>query len=186
MPTNYTTTANSIFITAADARQNPIRERVVFDEGTAISAAILEAVRTGFYNALVNDGTTMTQNYGVTEPVVSINDSTGTFEVPNHPWNTGDAVFVNSTGELPSPLAISTIYYVIYVDENNIRLATSKQAALAKRPVGIALSSGVNAIILTNQGGGYSATPTVTISGGNATVAATAQAYLAPYGQISS
>jgi len=185
MPTNYTTTANSIFITAADARQNPIRERVVFDEGTAISAAILEAVRTGFYNALVNDGTTMTQNYGVTEPVVSINDSTGTFEVPNHPWNTGDAVFVNSTGELPSPLAISTIYYVIYVDENNIRLATTKQAALAKRPVGIALSSGVNAIILTNQGGGYSATPTVTISGGNATVAATAQAYLAPYGQIS-
>jgi hypothetical protein len=185
MPTNYTTTANSIFITAADARQNPIRERVVFDEGTAISAAILEAVRTGFYNALVNDGTTMTQNYGVIAAVNSINDSTSTFEIPNHPWNTGDAVFVNSTGELPSPLATSTLYYVIYVDQNDIQLAATKQAALAKRPVNISLSSGVNSINLTNQGGGYSATPTVTISGGNATVAATAQAYLAPYGQIS-
>jgi hypothetical protein len=185
MPTNYTTTANSIFITAADARQNPIRERVVFDEGTAISGAILEAVRTGFYNALVNDGTTMTQNTGVTEAVYNINDATSTFEVPNHPWNTGDAVFVNSTGELPSPLAASTLYYVIYVDDNNIRLAVNKQAALAKRPISISLSSGVNSIVLTNQGGGYSATPTVTITGGNATVAATAQAYLAPYGQIS-
>ena len=185
MPTNYTTTANSIFITAADARQNPIRERIVFDEGTAISAAILEAVRTGFYNALVNGGTTMTQNTGVIEAVNSINDATGTFEVPNHPWNNGDAVFVNSTGELPSPLAMSTLYYVIYVDENNIRLANTKQAALAKRPLSIVLSSGVDTLSLTNQGGGYSATPTVTISGGNATVTATAQAYLAPYGQIS-
>lgn len=185
MPTNYTTTANSIFITAADARQNPIRERVVFDEGTAISGAILEAVRTGFYNALVNNGTTMTQNSGVTEAVNNINDSTSTFEVPNHPWNTGDAVFVNSTGELPSPLAMSTLYYVIFVDENHIRLAPTKQAALAKRPISITLSSGVSSINLTNQGGGYSATPTVTISGGNPTVNATAQAYLAPYGQIS-
>ena len=109
MPTNFGTTASSIFITAADARQNPIRERIVFDEGTAISAAILEAVRTCFYNALVDKGTTMTQNYGVTEQVYSINDTTSTFEVPSHPWNTGDEVFVNSTGELPSPLLIGNI-----------------------------------------------------------------------------
>jgi len=185
MPTNYTTTANSIFITAADARQNPIRERIVFDEGTAISAAILESVRTGFYNALINNGTTMTQNYGVNEPVYNIDDMTSTFEVPNHPYNTGDAVFVNSTGELPSPLAMNTLYYVIFVDQNNIRLAASKQAALAKRPINISLSSGVTSITLTDQGNGYTATPTVTISGGNATVNATAQAYLAPYGSIS-
>ena len=185
MPTNYSTTAASIFITAADARQNPIRERVVFDEGTAISAAILEAVRTGFYNALVDRGTTMTQNYGINEPVYAIDDMTSTFEVPNHPYNTGDAVFVNSTGELPSPLLISTLYYIIYVDENNIRLATSKQAALAKRPINISISSGVTSIILTNEGTGYTATPIVTISGGNAAVNATAQAYLAPYGNVS-
>ena len=185
MPTNYSTTANSIFITAADARQNPIRERIVFDEGTAISAAILESVRTGFYNALVNNGTTMTQNYGVNEPVYSINDATSTFEVPNHPYNTGESVFVNSTGELPSPFQINNLYYVIYVDENNIRLAASKQAALAKRPIYLTLSNGLTSIILTNQGNGYSATPTVTISGGNATVTATAQVYLAPYGSVS-
>jgi hypothetical protein len=185
MPTNFGTTASSIFITAADARQNPIRERVVFDEGTAISAAILEAVRTGFYNALINGGTTMTQNYGVTEQVYDINDSTSTFEVPSHPWNTGDEVFVNSTGELPSPLQLNNIYYVIFVDANNIRLAASKQAALAARPIAISISSGLTSIVLTDQGNGYSATPTVTITGGNATVSATAQAYLAPYGAVS-
>ena len=185
MPTNFGTTASSIFITAADARQNPIRERIVFDEGTAISAAILEAVRTGFYNALVDKGTTMTQNYGVTEQVYSINDTTSTFEVPSHPWNTGDEVFVNSTGELPSPLLIGNIYYVIFVDANNIRLANTKQAALAARPISISISSGLTSIVLTDQGNGYSATPTVTISGGNAVVSATAQAYLAPYGAVS-
>ena len=185
MPTNYSTTAASIFITAADARQNPIRERIVFDEGTAISAAVLESVRTGFYNALIDKGTPMTQNAGINEPVYDINDATSTFNVPNHPYNTGDAVFVNSTGELPSPLQISTLYYVIFVDQDNIRLALSKQAALAKRPINITLSSGVNNIILSDQGNGYTATPTVTISGGNATVNATAQAYLAPYGSIS-
>ena len=185
MPTNYSTTAASIFITAADARQNPIRERVVFDEGTAISGAILEAVRTGFYNALINDGTVMTQNHGINEPVYDIDDATSTFNVPNHPYNTGDAVFVNSTGELPSPLAMNTLYYVIFVDQNNIRLAANKQFALSKRPINISLSSGVTSIALTDQGNGYTATPTVTISGGNATINATAQAYLAPYGSIS-
>ena len=185
MAVNGGTTASSIFITAADARQNPIRERIVFDEGTAISAAVLESVRTGFYNALVNRGTVMTQNAGVNEPVYNINDTTSTFEIPNHPYNTGEAVFVNSTGELPSPLMINVLYYVIFVDQDNIRLAVTKQDALAKRPINISLSSGVTAINLTNQGTGYTATPTVTISGGNATVDATAQAYLAPYGSVS-
>ena len=179
------TTSSSIFITAQDARQNSIRERVVFDEGTEISSAILEAVRTGFYNALIDNGTTMTQNYGINEPVYSINDTTSTFNVPNHPYNTGEAVFVNSTGELPSPLQINVLYYVIYVDKDNIRLATSKQLALAARPVNISLSSGVNSITVTDTGTGYTATPTVTISGGNATVNATAQAYLASYGSVS-
>jgi hypothetical protein len=185
MAVNGGTTASSIFITAADARQNPIRERIVFDEGTAISAAVLEAVRTGFYNALVNQGTTMTQNAGINEPVYNINDTSSTFEIPNHPYNTGEAVFVNSTGELPSPLMINVLYYVIYVDKDNIRLAATKQEALSKRPINISLSSGVTAINLINQGTGYTATPTVTISGGNATVNATVQAYLAPYGSVS-
>ena len=186
MATNtYSTAAGSIFITAADARQNPIRERVVFDEGTAISSAILEAVRTGFYNALVNDGTPMTQNSGVTEQVNAINDVTSTFNIPNHPYNTGDAVFVNSSGELPAPLQLSTLYYVIFVDADNIRLASTRQNALAARPINITLSSGISSIILTDQGSGYTATPSVTLVGGNATVAGTAQAYLAPYGNIS-
>ena len=38
---------------------------------------------------------------------------------------TGDKVRLTTTGTLPSPLAISTDYYVIYVDATHIRLAAS-------------------------------------------------------------
>jgi hypothetical protein len=184
MAVNGGTTASTVFITAADARQNPIRERVIFDESTEISSAILEAVRTGYYSALINGGTVMTQNQGVSEQVSSINDVTSTFTVLNHPWNHGDAVFVNSTGALPSPLKLATLYYVIFVDADNIRLAVSKPAALAARPINIMLSNGLNSITLTNPGNGYTSTPAVTVSGGNAAVAGTAQAVLAAYGSV--
>lgn len=177
--------ANSIFITAAEARQNPIRERVVFDEGTAISSAILDAVRIGYYNALVNNGSPMTQSSAITTPVYTIDDTANTFTVAGHGYNTGDEVFVSSTGQLPSPLTTGVIYYIIYVDVDTVKLAATKQDALAKRPISIDLVSGVNSITVTNNGSGYTATPTVTFTGGNATVEATAMAYLAPYGNIS-
>ena len=177
--------ANSIFITAAEARQNPIRERVVFDEGTAVSGSILEAVRTGYYNALVNGDSPMTQTVAISTPVYSIDDTANTFEVAGHGYNTGDEVFVYSSGQLPSPLTTDTVYYIIYVDIDTVKLAATKQDALAKRPISIDLVSGVNSITLTNQGTGYTYTPTVVLTGGNATVQATAQALLAPYGDIS-
>lgn len=177
--------ANSIFITAADARQNPIRERVVFDEGTAISSAILDAVRIGYYNAVVNNGSPMTQSSAIPTPVYDINDTANTFTVAGHGYNTGDEVYVYSTGQLPSPLNTDIFYYIIFVDSNTVKLAATKQDALASRPISIDLVSGVNSITLTNVGNGYTATPTVTFTGGNATIEAAATAYLASYGDVS-
>lgn len=177
-------TSSGIFITAQDARQNAIRERIVFDEGTAISSAILDAVKDGYYNALIDRGTTMTQNAGINGVVLSIDPSTGTLQVPGHTYNTGDAVFVNSTGELPSPFMVNTLYYVIYRSIDAIRLAYTKKDALANRPISISLTYGISSITLTNAGTGYTYNPNVTITGGNATVQATAIAYLAPYGNI--
>ena len=177
-------TSSGIFITAQDARQNAIRERIVFDEGTAISSAILDAVKAGYYNALINRGTPMTQNVGITGTVESIDPTTGTLQVPSHTYNTGDAVYVNSSGELPSPFMVNTLYYVIFRSSDSIRLAYTKQDALANRPISISLTYGINSITLTDIGTGYTYNPNVTITGGNAAVQATAIAYLAPYGNI--
>ena len=177
--------ANTIFISALDARQNPIRERVVFDEGTAISSAILESVKTGFFNAVIDGNSPMTANISTVSSVVSVDSSTYALQIPSHSYNTGDAVYVNSSGVLPGPLETGTVYYVIYVDANHIKLALTKQAALLNRPANINFVSGVNNIILENQGTGYTVNPTVVVSGGGATVDATAVAYLAPYGDIS-
>ena len=177
--------ANSIFLTAAQARQNPLESRTVFDEATAISSAILESVRTGYYSVTVDGGTPMTQTTGISNAVSSIDNNTSTFTVPAHGLNTGDSVYVYSTGELPSPLQVNELYFVIYVNDDNIRLAATRKDAYALKPIYISLESGITSITLTDRGSGYTGTPSVTIAGGNASVSATAVAYLSDYGNIS-
>ena len=42
-----------------------------------------------------------------------------------HRWMTGDRVKVSTTGTLPAPLVPNTYYYVIYISDTLIQLATS-------------------------------------------------------------
>jgi hypothetical protein len=58
-------------------------------------------------------------------------------------YTTGEKVRLTTTGALPSPLALSTDYYVIRVSSTEIRLATSLENALAN-----------TYIIITTQGTG--------------------------------
>ena len=176
----------TIFINASDARQNPIREHIVHDEGTAIERAILDAVQIGLYSVVVSDGTPMTQSTVVASSVVSIDPDDSSFLVPNHGFSTGDTVQLNSTGTLPSPLNSTSKYYVIYEDANNIKLSTTKQNAISGRPIPITITQGVNGVQLTNQGSGYLVAPMVSFTGGNCSVPATAVASLANYGSVSS
>lgn len=48
-----------------------------------------------------------------------------------HGFNTGDAVFLTTTGALPTGLTANTIYYVVYIDANTFNLATTLANALA-------------------------------------------------------
>lgn len=177
--------ASTVFITALEARQNPIRERVVFDEATAISSAILEAVRSGYYNTVVEWGTPMTGYLSIPATVADIDDQTDVITVGVHDFNTGDEVYVTSTGELPSPLTAGTVYYVIFVNATQIKLAESKQDALANRPIYINFVKGITGITLTDEGSGYTQYPMVNLSGGDPDVAGTAFPELAPYGNVS-
>lgn len=177
--------ASTVFITALEARQNPIRERVVFDEATAISSAILEAVRSGYYNTVVDWGTPMTGYLAVPATVSDIDDQTDVLTVGVHDFNTGDEVYVDSTGELPSPLKPSTVYYAIFVNNTQIKLAESKQDALANRPIYINFVKGITTITLTDEGSGYTQYPMVNLTGGDPDVAGQAFPELAPYGNVS-
>ena len=178
-------TTSTIFITATEARQNPLRERAVHDEGRAIESAILTAVANGLYETVVSDGTPMTQSTPVATPVVSVDSTISVFYVPNHNFKQGDVVQMSSTATLPSPFTANGFYYVIYVDSNHVKLASSLQDALSDRPVGLTVSNAVNGIEVTDQGDGYFSAPIVTISGGEPDTAATAIARLASYGAVS-
>lgn len=179
-------TNSNIFITALEARQNPIRERVVHEEGRSIESAILSAVEDGFYECVVSDGTPMTQSTPIASPVMDIDQNTNTFFVPNHGFKQGDTVRVSSTEALPSPLKSTSYYYVIYIDPDHIKLAATLQHALNDRPIPITVSNGLTSIEVTDGGNGYLSPPIVTLTGGDPQLEGTAIAYLGKYGNVSS
>ena len=139
---NYT-----VFPSATDARNSPIRELAVHDESRAIESAILTAINQGLYQVTVSNGTPMTNSITSISARFTANLTTNTLVMANHGFNTGDAVTVSTTGTLPAPLVSSIYYYAIFVDDNNIRLAASLSDALLQRPV---------AIVLSNVGSGIS------------------------------
>lgn len=73
------------------------------------------------FNAIVpNKGTvTITIN---TPGVVTLN---------SHGFLTGESIFLNTTGALPTGLSIDTLYFVISIDANTFRLATSYSNSIA-------------------------------------------------------
>lgn len=176
--------SSSIFITASDARQNPIRETVVHDEARAIETAVLEAVKLGLFDCVVRDGTPMTMSTFKSSDVWTIDPTTSVLYVPNHGLKNGDAVNVWSNGTLPSPLVATKYYYAIYVDENHVKLASSYADAVAGRPISIEITSGVSSVTVTENGSGYLQAPAVTFTGGNPTKPATATAYLSDWGSV--
>lgn len=176
--------SSTIFITASDARQNPIRETVVHDEAREIENAVLAAVKLGLFDCTVDNGTPMTMSNIEPTEVWTVDPSTGILYVPNHGLITGDAVNVSSTGNLPSPLISTKFYYVIYIDEDHIKLATSFANAVNGKPTSIEITSAVNSITLANSGSGYLQAPAVSFSGGNPIIPATATAYLADWGSV--
>lgn len=175
---------STIFISASEARQNPIRETAIHDEARGIEDAVLAAVKLGLYDCTVTNGTPMTMSSIQPTDVWTVDPATSILYVPNHGLSTGDAVTVSSTGSLPSPLTSTEFYYVIYIDVDHIKLSKTFANAVSGQPIPITVTSAVNSLILTNSGSGYLQAPTVTFNGGNPNVAATATSYLADWGSI--
>ena len=173
-----------IFINASDARQNPLREHVIHEEGRLIERAILDAINVGYYSVTISNGTPMTNSTPEVGVVQSIDPKYGIFNIPNHPWKDGDIVKAISTGKLPEPLDASTFYYVIYIDKNNIKLASSFNESLSRRPQSVVVGQSVSTISISEPGDGYLYPPAVTFTGGNANIIATATSVLADWGSL--
>lgn len=176
--------SSSVFITATEARQNPLRERTVHDEVRGIESAILDAVKIGLFEATVGDGTPMTNSSERPIGVWTVDTETDVLNVPNHGFSTGDAVTLSSTISLPAPLKSNAYYYVIYVDPDHIKLAPTYMDAVSGRPMSIDVTAGLTDILVDQEGDGYIQPPSVTISGGNPTSQGSARAQLASWGGI--
>lgn len=72
----------------------------------------------------------------------NVNVSQSTFYT-YYPYTTGETIKLTTNSVLPEPLYTNTIYYVIVIDDNHIRLADSHMLAMAG-----------SAIALINQGSG--------------------------------
>ena len=178
--------SSSIFISAADARQNPIRETTIHAEARGIEAAILDAVKNGLFQATVSNGTPLTSNGAINVPVSNIDAITYQLYIPSHPFSNGDLVTVNSMGTLPPPLDSTKFYAVIYIDTNNIKLAASAADVNNRRPISIDFTAGVTAITLDPEmdSSGYLSAPNITIDTPANGTTATAYAILSNAGII--
>lgn len=171
----------SWFVTALEARNNIRKDIAVHGEICAIENQILQAVWRGDYEVTVNTSA-MTQPAVTTAEVFTVDALTNTLLVPDHGFTTGDLATVSSTGTLPPPLVALCPYYVIVVDEDHIRLATTRANAIAGRAVVIDITQGVISVDMTESGSGYLVPPGVRAVGGGAQTIAELKSVLQPAG----
>jgi hypothetical protein len=67
----------------------------------------------------------------------AVNATADTITIASHGFTTGQRVFVASNGTYPTGLATATAYWVIVVDANTIKLASSLVNALTPTPIDI-------------------------------------------------
>jgi hypothetical protein len=155
----------SWFVTALEARNNIRKDIAVHGEICAIENQVLQAVWRGDYEVTVNMSM-MTDPGSQQSKVFTVDATTNTLNVPDHGYLTGDLVTVSSTITLPPPLVALCAYYVIVIDADNIRLATSRAQALSGNHIVIDITLGVTAVNVTNAGSGYLVPTGVRAEGG--------------------
>ena len=114
------------------------------------------------FHAGANAGQTLTATFGdfetvrdkVTVAASAVNNSADTVTITNHGYATGQRLVYGAEGGTAiTALADGTSYYVIKVDANTIKLATTEANAKADTPTAIALSGdGNNAQKITKYG----------------------------------
>ena len=154
---NFTITGSTTgTISTATSRDYVVHTRT--DRGFTIQSTALTVASapadTDFSNgARVNLSWQRPLNYGVigydiyrktnkTFLDANVTPGTDTIAITSHTYATTDPVTLTTTGVLPAGLALATTYYVIKVDANNIKLASSAANATAGTAVDIWAAAG--------------------------------------------
>lgn len=87
--------------------------------------------------------------YNSSGTVSAVTIGSESLTINSHPFNTGERVYISSTGALPGGLSALTEYFVIDVDANTIKLAQSKANALANSPIDLT-STGSGTIVVAH------------------------------------
>ena len=174
------------FVTATEARNNVVKDIAVHGEISALEMEVLLAVQRGDYQVTVDGESPMTVPPATAGQVFTVDAITNTLEIINHGFEQGQVVTVSSTQQLPSPLQPLTFYYVIYVDDNHIKLAATKTDAQLNRPISINIAPGVGYVTVTDPGSGYVTAPQVSFTGGNPSEPAQALSHLSTRGPLES
>ncbi len=143
---------------------NTIKPNLIEDAGLIICSA-LRTPRTGY---LLCDGSavsrttyanlfsTIVPNLGTVTITIA---NPGVVTLANHGLLTGESIYLTSTGNLPTGLSQNTLYYVISVDTNTFRLATSYANALAGTAINTSVSqSGTHTLFFCPFGLGNGST----------------------------
>ena len=117
-----------------------------------------------------------------------INLTSNTITVPSHGYSTGDVVIYDKNGgTIITGLTNYAVYFVIVVDVNTIKLATSAGNATLGTAVDLTIVGSGSQLLyapVIDTGNGYFATPAVQFTSATGT-SATARAILADTGEIS-
>jgi len=143
---------NTIFITATEARTNAVKDQIIHSEARTIEEAVLDSVKLGYYSATVTNTTIMTSTVNQIFAVsnANINTSTNSFTINNHKLPAGTPITVTGTGNIAVPLTSNTIYWTIYQDSNNIKLAASLENSTAGIPTPIDITNpGTGNLLIT-------------------------------------
>lgn len=102
---------------------------------------------------------------GVSGTFSTVSTATDTITSTAHPFITGQKIYVQLGGTLPSPL-VQDNYYIIKVDANTVKLATTYANALAGTAIDLTTTgSGTNTLLGTRFGGDAELQGVATTSG---------------------
>jgi hypothetical protein len=157
----------------------PKTARILVPGAGAVASALVAG---GQVKAIVGEA------YTQFDSSTSVNDSTNIITINSHGYSTGDIViYSKSAGHVVSGLTEYAIYYVIVVNANQIKLASTANNAALGTAINIAPADpGNNRLYapVTDGGNGYFAAPTVQFTSESGE-SATARPILTDAGEIS-
>ena len=164
--------SGDIFLNATDLMNNTFNYLIIHTEARDIEDDILFAANNGLFQVIASNTPMTNTVLPAVHAITSINLFTSTFVLNNHGYKNGDQVVFSSTGNLPAPISAGVVYYVIFVDANNFKVALTAQDAAYG--TAIVLTSAAQTVATgTNQNPTFTVSSAIVIDGNSVSMTGT-------------